>query len=135
MHHDQFFYFLLPLHLLPRPPFTRRAICSRVSRNCPPAPSRDILWSLSSRRASTTRRRRRQPRRRANRASEYEYDPKKSTRKIHEAMDCRRSIPLRRTGHIPRRTEQFFDIDDGAKHPHNEPGCSKTHLVTMAANF
>ena len=33
------------------------------------------------------------------------------------------------------RPEQFFDIDDGTKPPHNELGRSKIHLVTMAANF
>jgi hypothetical protein len=31
--------------------------------------------------------------------------------------------------------EQFFDIDDGAKPPHNELGRSKKNHVTMAANF
>ncbi len=33
------------------------------------------------------------------------------------------------------RSEQFFDINDGTKPPHNELGRSKIHLVTMAANF
>jgi len=33
------------------------------------------------------------------------------------------------------RPEQFFDIDDGSKPPHNVLGGSKLHLVTMAANF